>query len=423
MINDDLFISWLKKEVSPALGCTEPVAVAYATAYARQYLDEPCLKISGFISANLYKNAMAVTIPGTTCAGVDNAVAIGFFGGNPDDGLQTLAGLKSEQVDQALTFVKNGGVQVVAKETPDFIHIDLTLQGQKNTCRIVVTGTHTNIVELYVNDIPQPITKTSGSDESEVQLELFSVEDAFNFINNVELSKIEFILEAARLNGALSEEGRKHKYGLNINGSMAAAVNKGLLSNDLMNQIVIETVAASDARMGGAPLSAVSNYGSGNQGIAATIPVMVVAKHLKASTEDLTRALAFSHLTAISIHSRYTRLSAFCAASTAAMGAAAGMVWLFSKNLETVHTAIINMVSDVTGIICDGASNSCAMKVSTVTVSSFKAVMMALDGIRVGSKDGIVTDNAEETINNLCRLVVHPMVYTDKEIIDIMSSK
>ncbi|CDK75976.1 Putative inner membrane protein [Klebsiella pneumoniae IS22] len=166
-----------------------------------------------------------------------------------------------------------------------------------------------------------------------------------------------------------------------------------------------------------------SNFGSGNQGITATMPVVVVAEHLGVDEETLARALSLSHLTAISIHSRYTRLSALCAASTAAMGAAAGMAWLFTRDINTINTAIINMVSDITGMICDGASNSCAMKVSSVVSSAFKAVLMAMKNSCAGANDGIVCADVEQTINNLCRLVIKPMTLTDKEIISIMVAK
>ncbi|HEI6739096.1 TPA: serine dehydratase subunit alpha family protein [Yersinia enterocolitica] len=421
VLNSNLFINWLRKEVSPALGCTEPVAIAFAAAYAKKHLSEPCEKVTGFISANLYKNAMGVTIPGTACSGISMAAAIGLFGGDSSKGLETLKGITENRIVQATNFVKNGSVNIIAQDTPDFIHIDITAYGKESHCRVVIKGSHTNVVELYVNDKPVLISDKENNNEQENELALFSIEDAFNFINKADFSEIAFILEAGSLNQALSEEGRRKKYGLNINGVMSA--NRELIGDGLMSQVVIETVAASDARMGGAAVPAMSNFGSGNQGITATMPVMVVARHLQSSEDDLARALALSHLTAISIHARYTRLSALCAASTAAMGAAAGMVWLFAKDINTVYTAIINMISDVSGIICDGASNSCAMKVSTVTMSAFKAVMMAIKNIRVSDSDGIVSSDPEETINNLCQLVIKPMPNMDKEIIKIMSNK
>lgn len=404
------------------MGCTEPVAIAFAAATACRYLDEPCIDISGFISENLYKNAMGVTIPGTHSTGIAMAAAVGVYGGNPDKGLETLAGLTDIQTEQAKEMVSQGRIKITAQDTPDFIHIDLTARGARNCCRIVIKKNHTRIEELYINGVP--ILNVQAAEKAvEADPQGFSIQDAFNFIRTVSLEKIEFILEAARLNGILSQEGRREPYGLNIAGTLTMAVREGLMSDDLLSRILIKTVAASDARMGGAAVTAMSNFGSGNQGITATMPVVALADELNSSQEELIRALALSHLVAISIHARYTRLSALCAASTAAMGAAAGMAWLLTQDLNVIQAAIINMVSDVSGIICDGASNSCAMKVSSVIMSAFKAVLMARRGTQVGSHDGIVSQDIEQTINNLSRLVVNAMPTTDKEIIHIMTEK
>lgn len=421
--NASLYVKWLKQEVAPALGCTEPVAISFAAAYAAQYLDQPCTKISGFISANLYKNAMGVTIPGTTVCGVPLAAAIGAFGGDPQKGLKTLEDITPQHVEMAQKLIANNAVDIAVEETPDFIHLDLTLSAGENCCRVVVKGTHTNVVELYINGQPQPLSEKQNTRTQRETLPTFSLQQAYDFINRVDFNDIRFILDAARLNSALAAEGKTKKYGLNINGTFSDAVKNGLMSNDLLSKVIINTVAASDARMGGAPVVAMSNFGSGNQGITATMPVVVVAEHLGVDEETLARALSLSHLTAISIHSRYTRLSALCAASTAAMGAAAGMAWLFTRDINTINTAIINMVSDITGMICDGASNSCAMKVSSVVSSAFKAVLMAMKNSCAGANDGIVCADVEQTINNLCRLVIKPMTLTDKEIISIMVAK
>ncbi|HHC3507214.1 TPA: serine dehydratase subunit alpha family protein [Klebsiella pneumoniae] len=421
--NASLYVKWLKQEVAPALGCTEPVAISFAAAYAAQYLDQPCTKISGFISANLYKNAMGVTIPGTTVCGVPLAAAIGAFGGDPQKGLKTLEDITPRHVEMAQKLIANNAVDIAVEETPDFIHLDLTLSAGENCCRVVVKGTHTNVVELYINGQPQPLSEKQNTRTQRETLPTFSLQQAYDFINRVDFNDIRFILDAARLNSALAAEGKTKKYGLNINGTFSDAVKNGLMSNDLLSKVIINTVAASDARMGGAPVVAMSNFGSGNQGITATMPVVVVAEHLGVDEETLARALSLSHLTAISIHSRYTRLSALCAASTAAMGAAAGMAWLFTRDINTINTAIINMVSDITGMICDGASNSCAMKVSSVVSSAFKAVLMAMQNSYAGANDGIVCADVEQTINNLCRLVIKPMTLTDKEIISIMVAK
>lgn len=195
------------------------------------------------------------------------------------------------------------------------------------------------------------------------------------------------------------------------------------MAKDVGSDIVIRTSAASDARMGGATLPAMSNSGSGNQGITATMPVVVVAEHVQADEERLARALMLSHLSAIYIHAQLPRLSALCAATTAAMGAAGGMAWLMGGNYQTIAMAISSMIGDVSGMICDGASNSCAMKVSTSVSSAWKAVMMALDESAVTGNEGIVAHDVEQSISNLCALACRSMQATDRQIIEIMASK
>ncbi|EHY6175328.1 serine dehydratase subunit alpha family protein [Escherichia coli] len=211
--------------------------------------------------------------------------------------------------------------------------------------------------------------------------------------------------------------------GLHIGATLEKQCARGLLAKDLSSSIVIRTSAASDARMGGATLPAMSNSGSGNQGITATMPVVVVAEHFGADDERLARALMLSHLSAIYIHNQLPRLSALCAATTAAMGAAAGMAWLVDGRYETISMAISSMIGDVSGMICDGASNSCAMKVSTSASAAWKAVLMALDDTAVTGNEGIVAHDVEQSIANLCALASHSMQQTDRQIIEIMASK
>ncbi|WP_337013846.1 L-cysteine desulfidase family protein [Pantoea sp. AS142] len=422
-VSNAVLLQWLKQEVRPALGCTEPVAIAFAAATAGRHLGEPCVRVEGSISENLYKNAVAVTIPGTQLSGIEMAAAVGLYGGDPDRGLEMLAGLTAAQVQQAQIMVSEDRVNIIAAPSSDFIWIDLTVAGEKSRCRVVIRGGHTRITELYVNDEPVTAVCSPEQNATMAPLPLFSLRDAVDFAARVPVEDIAFMLEAARLNGALSEAGRQGHYGLDISGTFSSAVSEGLMSDDVLSRMLTETVAASDARMGGAPVAAMSNFGSGNQGIAATLPVMVLARELNADQETLVRALTLSHLVAISVHARYTRLSALCAASTAAMGAAAGMAWLFTRAPDAVEAAVINMVSDVSGMICDGASGSCAMKVSTATASAFRAALMARQGVRVGSSDGIVSAGAEQTVDNLCRLVVNAMPVTDQEIIRIMAEK
>ncbi len=318
-----VLIQWLKREVSPALGCTEPVAIAFAAAVAAQHLGEPVVGITGTVSENLYKNAMGVTIPGTGSSGVALAAAIGSIAGDPNAGLEVFRNVMLQHVAQANLMVSDGQITIEQKATHEFLHVDLTLKGENRQCRVIVNGGHTNVTYLAVDDhvrIDRPARSTGRADDA---LPAFTLRDAFEFAGSVDFDDIAFILEAAKMNSALSAEGRRVRYGLNVGGTLRDAISQGLMQNDLLNRIVIDATSASDARMGGATLPAMTNFGSGNQGITATMPVVTVAEHLQADDETLARALALSHLVAISIHARYTRLSALCAVTTAAMGAAA----------------------------------------------------------------------------------------------------
>ncbi|WP_145551608.1 L-cysteine desulfidase family protein [Yersinia intermedia] len=422
-ITHQQLLDWLKKEVKLSLGCTEPIAIAYAAAVAAKYLNAPILKITGNISENLYKNAMGVTIPGTSYCGVTLAAAIGAIGGNADADLEVLKDITATQITEAYIFNQSGNVCLNAVDATDFIFIDITLYSLSDQCRVVIQGSHTNVTEVYINNIKQILVRDLITTNDSGVLPEFSLNDAFKFVTDVAAKDIMFMLKSAEINTALSDEGQRKNYGLNVSGALSQARKNGFISTDLLSQMLINTTAASDARMGGAPLPAMSNYGSGNQGITVTMPVVTLARHLNTNDETLARALALAHLAAISIHMRYTRLSALCAASTAAMGAAAGMSWLLTQDFQTISYAVSNMISDISGIICDGASNSCAMKVSTATACAFKSVLMAQQNSVAGDRDGIVSCDVEGSINNLCKLVLSPMRQTDKEIISIMTRK
>lgn len=422
-ITHQQLLDWLKKEVKLSLGCTEPIAIAYAAAVAAKYLNAPILKITGNISENLYKNAMGVTIPGTSYCGVTLAAAIGAIGGNADADLEVLKDITATQITEAYIFNESGNVCLNAVDATDFIFIDITLYSLSDQCRVVIQGSHTNVTEVYINNIKQILVRDLIAANDSGVLPEFSLNDAFKFVTDVAAKDIMFMLKSAEINTALSDEGQRKNYGLNVSGALSQARKNGFISTDLLSQMLINTTAASDARMGGAPLPAMSNYGSGNQGITVTMPVVTLARHLNTDDETLARALALAHLATISIHMRYTRLSALCAASTAAMGAAAGMSWLLTQDFQTISYAVSNMISDISGIICDGASNSCAMKVSTATACAFKSVLMAQQNSVAGERDGIVSCDVEGSINNLCKLVLSPMRQTDKEIISIMTRK
>ncbi|MGR6981252.1 L-cysteine desulfidase family protein [Testudinibacter sp. P27/CKL/0425] len=418
-------IEIVRNDVVPALGCTEPISLALASAIAAKHLGAKPQRIEAKVSPNLMKNGLGVAVPGTGMVGLPIAAAIGALGGDPDGKLEVLKQITAEQIAQAKQMLADQKVSVGIKQTDQILYSEATLFHGDDWVKVCIQDNHTNVISIEKNG--EYLYRTARqacttANEYDLFADL-SAKELFDFAVSVELEQIQFILEAARLNTALSQEGLSKNYGLHIGRTLQKHVGSGLMSDDLLSRVIIHTTAASDARMGGATLPAMSNSGSGNQGIAATMPVVVVADYLKSSEEQLTRALFLSHLMAIFIHSKLPKLSALCAVTTASMGSCAGIAWLLTGKFETVSMGICSMIGDISGIICDGAANSCAMKVSTSVSSGYKSVLMAMDNTCVTGDEGIVEYDIDATINNLCAIASRSMQYTDKQVIEIMVSK
>ena len=421
------FIRAVQEEVKPALGCTEPVSLALACAIAAEQLGAEVTKIEAWVSPNLMKNGLGVTVPGTGMVGLPIAAALGAIGGNAQAGLEVLKDATPEALARAKALLEAGLVQVKLQEPCDeILYSRACVYAGEASAMVTIAGGHTRVVEVVCRGETRFTLDEPQGEVNDDPLSVLSdttLAQIVAFAEQVPFGAIRFILQAGELNDALSREGQSGKWGLHMGATLTRQRARGWLAQDVGSDIVIRTSAASDARMGGATLPAMSNSGSGNQGIAATMPVVVVAEHVQADQERLARALMLSHLSAIYIHHQLPRLSALCAATTAAMGAAAGMAWLMGGGYQTIAMAIGSMIGDVSGMICDGASNSCAMKVSTSVGSAWKAVMMALDETAVTGNEGIVAHDVEQSIANLCALACRSMQATDRQIIEIMASK
>lgn len=418
------FLKAVKHEVVPGLGCTEPISLALASAIASSHLGAIPERIEGKVSANLMKNGMGVTVPGTGMVGLSIAAAVGALGGDPDAGLEVLIGLTPEIVEAGKKMLADNKVDIEIADVAQVLYSEARVSKGKDWVRVCIANAHTNVILIEKNG--ETIFKADASSCDEIEnysLEGATAHGVYNFAITSPFADIAFILNAAKLNSQLSEAGMTGNYGLHLGATLKRQVAHGLLSDDLQTRILVRTSAASDARMGGAMLPATTNSGSGNQGIIATLPVVVVAEHVNADLETLARALMLSHLMAIYIHSKLPKLSALCAVTTAAMGAAAGMSWLLRGGYNAASMAICSMIGDVAGMICDGASNSCTMKVSTSAASAYKAVLMALDNSRVTGNEGIVEDSVDASIANLCALASESMVHTDRQILEIMVNK
>ena len=380
----------IKTVVKPALGCTEPIAAAYAAAVAAEMLGSTAACIHVEVSSNLFKNAMGVFVPGTGKIGLAIAVAAGAICGDPEAGLEVLAGINQVDVDRAQNLIDRGAVTVKRNlDTNEFIYCCIEMSDGVDVAKVELSGGHTQIVTKTLNGKvvfkqPQSASVSTGSICDGVDISLASI---YDFAINADFEDIKFILEAFYMNGLLSDRGLERPYGLEVGRTLADAMNKGIIAGDLINDIIMRTAAASDARMGGATLPAMSNFGSGNQGIAATIPVAITANYYGRDKESLARALIISHLTAIYIKSFYPPLSGFCG--------------------NTVTSG-------------DGAKSTCAMKVKTSTSAACVGWLMAMNN-KSASNQGIVDQDVEQSIRNIGRLVTNAVPVVDAEIIDIMS--
>ncbi len=418
----------LKSSIQLAKGCTEPVAVALAAAKCGAQLDqaEPAT-IEVAVSANIFKNALAVIVPGTGEAGLPVAASLGYLWGDPAAGLGVIPQLTTDQRTRVLGLVHSGKVTVTVADVPAKLYVAVkvtTLAG--HTALTKIAGSHTNI--YFVQQDDQVVLDNGKPTQAALAdwltfMRQTTLADIWDFaVNQEAVEGLQFILTTRDHNLALAQDGFDHHYGMGVGQAIASA--KGLGNTDnLTSRIIARTAAAADARMGGSQLLAATNSGSGNQGITATVPVCVAAEEWRSSEEELVRALALSHLTAIYVHSFLPSLTAYCATHSAAMGAATGICYLTGGTVEDAARAIKIMIGDANGLICDGAGCSCAVKVSTAVQTMLKAVDMALQGITVPATNGVVSESVDETIRGLGRLTSEGMAGTDSIILKIMRAK
>lgn len=411
------YVQILKEELLPAMGCTEPIALAYAAAIARKTLGQMPDQVVVAASGSIIKNVKSVIVPNTGhLKGIPAAVAAGIVAGNPERELEVIAEVSPEQMVQMREFMKEREITVEHLDQGINFDILVTLYKGSSYSRVRIAGYHTNIVLIEKDGIIQEKKEAALEEEALTDRNLLNMEDIWDFINSVDISDIQEILDRQiRYNWAISEEGLKESYGANI--------GKVLLKNagdDLSVRAKAMAAAGSDARMNGCGLPVVINSGSGNQGITVSVPVIVYAKALKASEEKLYRALALSNLAAIHQKTPIGRLSAYCGAVNAGAGAGAGIAYLCGGGYEEVIHTIVNALAIVSGIVCDGAKSSCAAKIASSIEAGILGYNMYMQGQQFFDGDGIVTKGVEATLRNVGRLGREGMRETNKEIIRIM---
>lgn len=414
----DAYVKILREELVPAMGCTEPIAVAYAAALARKTLGTMPETVDIRVSANIIKNVKSVVVPHTGgLRGIAAAAAAGIVAGAADAQLEVLAQVTEDQIAQMAPYLQQAKFSVAPSETDYIFDIQIAVAAAGHTAFVQIAGGHTNVIGLRKDDrVLVEKEYIQGSQVEETDHSLLSVEKIVEFADAVRIEDVQEVLDnQIACNTAIAEEGLRSDWGANIGTVLLSAYG-----DSVANRAKAWAAAGSDARMSGCEKPVVINSGSGNQGLTASLPVIVYAKELKVDKEQLYRALVVSNLITVHLKTGIGRLSAYCGATSAGCGAGAGIAYLHGGKFHAVAHTIVNAVAINSGMICDGAKASCAAKIASAVEAGLMGMQMHFAGEQFYGGDGIVTKGVENTIANIGRLASVGMVQTDKEIIDIM---
>ena len=421
-------IALVKREVIPAVGCTEPIAVALAVASSQSLLNGHPVRIHVALSPNMLKNAMGVGIPGTGMTGLPIAIALGAICGDSKANLEVLAQVTPDDVAKGKSLVDNNAISIsLAPDGCDILYIEATVTDDSgHTATTVISGSHTNIVRQELDG--KVLTLNHGGNggaevKSSASAPKLTMAQVWEFAMESPLDELKFILESRRINKLAAERSFTGRYGHEVGRTLHCERQRAMMGDSIFSRVLSYTSAACDARMAGAPIPVMSNSGSGNQGIAATLPVAIYAEEQFASEEQTVRALMLSHLTVIYIKQSLGRLSALCGCVVAATGSACGICYLMGGDFEKVVATAKNMIANLTGMICDGAKPSCAMKLASGVSTAMMSAMMAMEGQSVCQLEGIVDDDIDRCVSNLTRIGREGMRETDRLILEIMTSK
>ena len=443
-------IALIKQEVIPAIGCTEPIAVALCVAKATEILGCKPHRIEAHLSANILKNAMGVGIPGTGMIGLPIAIALGALIGKSEYGLEVLKECTPDAVEAGKRMIADEAISIKLKEDiTEKLYIEITAFGATTaasdattassataasgattasscpqTATAIIAGGHTNFIYLSHNGevlLDAPLKSTAEQNGNKTALTLKKV---YDFATTAPLEEIEFILEAQRLNKAAAETSFKGRYGHQLGRTLKESTREmSILGNNTFSKILSYTTAACDARMAGVMVPVMSNSGSGNQGITATLPITIYAEENNKSREELIRALTLSHLTVIYIKQSLGRLSALCGCVVAATGSSCGITYLMGGGYNQISFAVQNMIATLTGMVCDGAKPSCSLKIASGVSTSLLSAILAMEEKCVSSVEGIIDNDVDKSILNLTRIGSESMNETDHTVLDIMTHK
>lgn len=417
----------LEEEIVPAEGCTEPIAIAYAAAKAKKILGAIPNKVDIFLSGNIIKNVKSVTIPNSNgMIGIEVAVAIGIIAGNSDKELMVISEVSPEQLKQVENYLEKKIIKTHVFPGDIKLYIRLEIESNEDKVVLEIKHTHTNLTKIEKNGevLLNQVCNDGDFNSSLTDRKILSVKYIYDLTRVIDIDLVKPIFKKViSYNSAIAEEGLTGKYGVNIGKMILNNIEKGVYGNDIRNKAASYASAGSDARMSGCALPVMTTSGSGNQGMTASLPIIKFAAEKDLSEEELIRGLFMSHLMTIHVKTNVGRLSAYCGAICASAGVAASLTYLHGGSYEMVCDAITNILGNLSGVICDGAKASCAMKITSGIYSAFDATMLALQRDALKAKDGIVGEDIEKTIINVGNLAQAGMKGTDEVILKIMTEE
>ena len=414
----------IQQEVIPAIGCTEPISVALCTAKATEILGTIPEKITVYLSANILKNAMGVGIPGTGMIGLPIAIALGALIGKSEYQLEVLKECTHEAVKRGKKMIDQKSISISLKENiQEKLYIEVCCQTSQNHSTAIIAGEHTHFIYISKNNDVLLDKKLDENNNHEEQILELNLQKVYDFATTSPINEIRFILESARTNKYAAEQSFKYDFGHSLGKTLRGKFEHKIMGDSIFSHILSYTSAACDARMAGAMIPIMSNSGSGNQGIAATLPIVIYAEEKRKTEEELVRALILSHLTVIYIKQSLGRLSALCGCVVAATGSSCGITYLMGGKYPQITAAVKNMIANLTGMICDGAKPSCALKLTSGVSTAVLSAILAMEQKCVTSVEGIIENDVDQCIRNLTLIGSQGMNETDKIVLDIMTHK
>ena len=413
----------MEQEIVPAIGCTEPIAVSLCVAKASEILGQKPERIDVSLSSNVIKNAMGVGIPGTKMIGLPIAIALGALIGKSENELEVLRDFDDHDLKEAKQYIKEERISIAVKDNiSENLYIEVVCQTENSKVKTVIRGSHTFFSHIEKDGVVLLSKNFEEVDTNNETVEL-NLKKVYDYAHETPIEELGFIYAAAEMNKKASEIAQSDIYGHSVSQTLSGKKGRSLFGDNPHSKMLIATSGACDVRMDGVKVTVMSNSGSGNQGIAATVPVLSYAEEIGANKQTLIRALVLSNLAVIYIKQHLGRLSALCGCVVASMGSSCGITYLMGGKYDQIAFATKNMIANITGMICDGAKPSCSLKITSGVSTALLSALMAIENKGVSGQEGIVDDDVDQTIRNMAEIGKTGMIETDKIVLEIMTNK